>query len=170
MTVNGSIKFTFHPAAPIVDEETNAKFADAFIEMLEIISGAKDKQSYDRPLDLLPKGLVVKSAAVLGTASLLTHAGAYVSFFQSVMEMKAKANPEDFWPALDFWIFFAVGHAILQPILWISDVLHGSPGPLLGGLVPATFVVGNIIVIGAVSFSKEVRVCFIVRLSLGTLL
>jgi hypothetical protein len=157
MTVNGEIKFTFHPAAPIVDEGTNAKFADSFVELLEIIAGVKDVPSSDSPLDLLPNGFLIKSVAALGTASLLTHAGAYASFFQSVMEMKAKATPEDFWSALDFWIFFAVGHAILEPVLWISDVLHGSPGPMVGGLVPVTFLLGNILAIGAVSFSKEVR-------------
>ena len=43
--------------------------------------------------------------------------------------MKQNADSSEFWPALNFWIFFAVGHPILQPILWISDVLHGTPGP-----------------------------------------
>jgi len=28
---------TFHPAMPIVTEETNAKFADAFVELIETI-------------------------------------------------------------------------------------------------------------------------------------
>lgn len=157
MSVNDEIKFTFHPAAPIVDEETNAKFADSFIEMLEIVSGVKDVPASDSPLDPLPKGFLTKSAAAIGFVSLLTHAGAYASFFHSVMEMKAAAAPEDFWSAMNFWIFFAVGHVILEPILWISDVLHGSPGPMVGGLVPATFILGNVVAIGAVSFSKEVR-------------
>ena len=157
MTVNDEIKFTFHPAAPIVNEETNAKFADSLIEMLEIVSGVKDVPASDSLLDSLPKGFLTKSAAAIGSVSLLTHAGAYTSFFRSVMEMKASATPEDFWSAMNFWIFFAVGHVILEPILWISDVLHGSPGPMVGGLVPATFILGNVVAIGAVSFSKEVR-------------
>ena len=71
--------------------------------------------------------------------------------------MKAQASPEDFGAALNFWIFFAVGHPILQPILWISDVLHGSPGPMVGGLVPLTFIAGNVAVLTALASSKELR-------------
>jgi hypothetical protein len=66
-------------------------------------------------------------------------------------------NPQDFWDAINFWIFFAVGHPLLQPILWISDVLHGSPGELVGGLVPVSFLAANILFIGATALSKEVR-------------
>lgn len=160
MTVDGEIKFTFHPAAPIVEEETNKKFADALVELLEVVSGTKDvpiEESND-PLEILPKDALAKAVAAIGFASLLTHAGGYFRFFQSVMEMKNNVDPTDFWPALNFWIFFAVGHPILQPILWISDVLHGSPGPMVGGLVPITFLLGNIIAIGAFTFSKEVRI------------
>ena len=58
------------------------------------------------------------------------------------MEMKQNADSSEFWPALNFWIFFAVRHPILQPILWISDVLHGTPGPKVLGdsLVPILFL------------------------------
>ena len=66
-------------------------------------------------------------------------------------------NPQDFWDEINFWIFFAVGHPILQPILWISDVLHGSPGQMVGGLVPVSFLAANILFIGATALSKEVR-------------
>ena len=66
-------------------------------------------------------------------------------------------NPQDFWDAFNFWIFFAVGHPLLQPILWISDVLHGSPGPIVFDLVPASFLMANILFIGATAWSKEVR-------------
>jgi len=157
MTINGEIKFTFHPAYPIVDDETNAKFADALIELLEIIAGTKDVPTTDNVFDLIPKGSLTKAVAALGSLSLLSHASGYISFFQSVLEMKANAAPEEFWPALNFWIFFAVGHPILQPILWISDVLHGSPGPSVGGLVPITFILGNVVAIAAATFSKEIR-------------
>jgi len=163
MTVNGEIKFTFHPAAPIVDEETNTRFADALIEMLEIVAGVKDVPASESPLDKLPNGFLTKSVATIGAISLLSHVGSYASFFHSVMEMKAAVAPTDFWSAMNFWIFFAVGHVILEPVLWISDVLHGSPGPMVGGLVPATFLLGNIIAIGAVSYSKEVIECSVVH-------
>lgn len=68
----------------------------------------------------------------------------------------------DFWDAFNFWIFFAVGHPLLQPILWISDVLHGSPGPMVFDLVPATFLMANILFIGAAAWSKEVSYFLIV--------
>jgi len=156
ITVDGEIKFTFHPASPIVDAETNEDFADAFVELLEVVGGTKDVVASENPLDAVPKGTLVKAAAALGTASLLTHAGGYLAFFQSVMEMKSNVDPADFWPALNFWIFFAVGHPILQPILWISDVLHGTPGPMVGGLVPIIFIAANVVAIAAVSFSTQV--------------
>jgi hypothetical protein len=32
------MKLTFHPAMPIVSEETNAQFADAFVELIKTVS------------------------------------------------------------------------------------------------------------------------------------
>jgi hypothetical protein len=161
VTVNGELKFTFHPASPIVSQETNEKFADALIELLAVAAGAKDVQveadGLSNPLDLVPENSLVLATAAVGTAALLTHTNGYIQFFQSVMEMKSNVEPADFWPALNFWIFFAVGHPILQPILWISDVLHGSPGPLIGDLVPVTFLLGNVIALAAFTYSKEIR-------------
>jgi hypothetical protein len=165
MTVGGEMKFTFHPAAPIIDDQTNEQFADALVELLQIVAGVKEVAVEDNsselgnPLSILPKNALVLTTAVVGTAALLTHAGAYADFFGKVMEMKQNIeDPVDFWAALNFWIFFAVGHPILQPILWISDVLHGSPGPMVGDLVPATFLAGNVIAIGIFALSKEVSI------------
>jgi hypothetical protein len=163
MTVDGSLKFTFNPVTPIVSEATNEKFADAFIALLETVSSppAVATQSSDaKPWEnvSLPKGILTKATLALGLLAVSTHANAFSSFIQSVLEMKANvANPEDFWAALNFWIFFAVGHPLLQPILSISDVLHGSPGPLIAGLVPLTFLLGNVVVLTAIAVSSEVR-------------
>ena len=98
-------------------------------------------------------------AAVAGTLAIASHAGAYADFFQYVMEMKQNADSSEFWPALNFWIFFVVGHPILQPILWISDVLQGTPGPKVLGdsLVPVLFLVGNALFIGAFAASQQIR-------------
>lgn len=157
LTVNGEMKLTFHPAAPLVDEATNGQFADSLLELLETVAGTRDVPMSDSPLDALPEGLLVKATTLIGSAALLSHAPGYLSFFESVLQMKNSVEPADFWPALNFWIFFAVGHPILQPILWISDVLHASPGPMVAGLVPLTFIAGNAIAIAAVSFSNQVR-------------
>ena len=161
MTVNDEIKFTFHPAYPIVNEETNKQFADALIELLEVVAGTKDVPTSENLLDLVPKGSLVKTVAVVGAASLLSHAGGYLAFFQKVLEMRSHTDPAEFWPALNFWIFFAVGHPILQPILWISDVLHGSPGPMVGNLVPISFILANVVAIASIAFSKEVSPEFV---------
>jgi len=165
MTINGELHFTFNPVTPIVSPETNQQFADAFVELLEtvvsdnVVEHVEDNKGGLFPF--LPQHALTTATAVVGLAAVLSHAGAWAEFFGSVSEMKANiADPADFWAALNFWIFFAVGHPILQPILAISDVLHGSPGPMAGGLVPASFILGNIIVIAAVTLSKEVRLYY----------
>lgn len=161
MTVGGEMKCTFHPAAPVVNDETNMKFADAFMEALEVVAGTKQvkiSEGWSNHFAALPKNILVTTAAVIGAGAVAMHASGFANFYSSVMEMKANIeDPADFWAALNFWIFFAVGHPILQPILWISDVLHGSPGPKIADLVPYTFIAGNAVAIAAVVKSKEIR-------------
>lgn len=158
MTVGGEMKCTFHPASPVVNEQTNAKFADAFIETLEIVAGTKEVPISDFEVPSIPKNLLPAITALVGGAAVLSHADGFGTFYNSIMEMRANIdNPDDFWGALNFWIFFAVGHPILQPILWISDVLHGSPGPKIADLVPYTFLAGNIVAIATIAISKEIR-------------
>ena len=156
LTINGEMQFTFHPAAPIVSSEVNEAFADSFIQTLKegTASASKDKVSSALKASVGP---ILALSAIFGSVAI--HGDAWVDFIQNIMIMKENASPEDFSAALNFWIFFAVGHPILQPILWISDVLHGSPGPLVGGLVPLSFLIGNVVVLGLLSFSKEVCVC-----------
>jgi hypothetical protein len=137
------------------------EFADAFMEALEVVAGTKQveiSKGSDSPLAALPENILVTTAAVIGAGAVAMHAGGFANFYSSVMEMKANIeDPADFSAALNFWIFFAVGHPILQPILWISDVLHGSPGPKIADLVPYTFIAGNAVAIAAVVKSKEIR-------------
>lgn len=107
---------------------------------------------------LFPENFLVLLTAIIGFGAVAFHVNDYATFFRSLSEMKANiADPTDFWPAVNFWIFFAVSHAILQPIFWISEILHASPGPKIADLIPVSFLIGNAVVIGAVSFSKEVR-------------
>ena len=166
MSIGEEMRFTFHPAAPIINDETNEQFADALIDLLEIVSGIKkvevdESEDSSNPLNVIPENSLALAAAAIGTAAVLSHAPAYVDFYNSIMQMKQNvADPADFGAALNFWIFFAVGHPILQPILWISDVLHGSPGPMVADLVPVTFLAGNVVAIAAFALSKEVRYCF----------
>jgi len=149
---------------PIVSKETNAKFADSFMELLEIVAGAKEPEPSNNSIEDttnsfgLPPNTFVLLASVYGLFAVVSHANGWSNFFGSVMQMKESiTDAADFWPALNFWIFFAVAHPILQPILWISDVLHGTPGPKIAGLIPIGFLLGNIAAIRAITFSKEIR-------------
>jgi hypothetical protein len=166
MTVNGQLQLTFNPVDPIISDEISSNFADAFVEVLqtisgEIMKGAIIQEEEDNLLSKLPTNALPLLASVIGSIAVASHGGAWIQFFNSVMEMKANiADPADFWAALNFWIFFAVGHPLLPPVLWISDVLHGSPGPKLADIVPITFLAGNAIAIGAIALSKEVRVSY----------
>jgi len=165
MTMNDRLHCTFHPAMPIVSEATNSEVADSFVELLEVIAGTKiiqsdaaDSSSLAESSFSLLKKIPVAAASLYGIYGIVSHAGAWGNFFHAVLEMKETvSNPTDFWAALNFWIFFAVGHPLLQPILWISDVLHGTPGPKVADLVPILFLLGNAVVIAAVSASKEIR-------------
>lgn len=156
---------TFHPASPVVSEETNTNFADAFMDVLETVAGVKgepsaEEKGFTNPLSQLPENTLAGVTALIGAAAVASHASAWQQFFQSLTQMRENVqDPEQFWAALNFWIFFAVGHPILQPILWISDVLHGSPGPMIGNLVPVTFIAGNVLAIAAFTSSKEVSCC-----------
>jgi hypothetical protein len=168
LTVNGELQLTFNPVEPIISKEVSSSFADAFVELLETISGVEttkartitQEQEAESNLSLrLPKNLLSLSVAIIGSIAVASHGGAWIQFFKSVLEMKANIeDPADFSAALNFWIFFAAGHPLLPPILWISDVLHGSPGPKIADIVPISFVVGNAIAIGAITLSKEVCV------------
>jgi len=162
MTVGGSMKLTFHPASPIVSEETNSKFADAFVDLLEKMADGEgddgESATSGGMFSNVPEGSLSLAAAALGVVGVAVHAGAWSEFFSNLATMKENVqNPQDFWDAFNFWVFFAVGHPLLQPILWISDVLHGSPGPMVFDLVPATFLMANILFIGATAWSKEFR-------------
>ena len=131
LTMNGELQCTFHPAMPIVSDEANTQFANSFIELLEVISSST--VPVERNV-LLPSNILSLAATAFGVGGVGFHFNAWSNFYQSVMQMKESVtDPADFWAALNFWIFFAVGHPILQPILWISDVLHWTPGPKASG-------------------------------------
>ena len=162
MTVNGEMKFTFHPASPIVSDGVNDEFATAFMDMLRIVAETKLQGSDDddsTPFSngtVLPTNSLSVAAFASGAYGIGIHSNAWQQFFSSIQLMKDSASVEDFWAAVNFWIFFAVGHPLLQPILWISDVLHGSPGPKIADLVPATFLLANVVAIYLISSFKEV--------------
>jgi hypothetical protein len=118
---------------------------------------AVEDNALDIAVTSLKNNIFSTAAAGAGMYGLAIHWDAWLQFFSSLMSMKENsANPQDFWDALNFWIFFAVAHPILQPVLWLSEVLHGSPGPMVAGLVPVTFLLANVVFIGATVISKPV--------------
>ena len=50
-------------------------------------------------------------------------------------------------------------HPLLKPAIWIGEVLHSSPGPSIefngGDFMPASFLLGNVAVIGLLTFKKR---------------
>ena len=113
--------------------------------------GGGDEKLSKRLLKALPV-----AAAAYGVYGVLAHYGSWSDFFENLQAMKLGSSPEDYKDALNFWIFFAVAHPLLQPVLWISEVMHGSIGPKVGDLVPVSFLLGNVGAIWALSRFKEV--------------
>lgn len=104
-------------------------------------------------LDALPK---VALAGLVG--STLLHAPAFANFAAQWKAIgDAGITGDEFWAPLKFWILFAVAHPVLQPAIWIGEVLHGSPGPQIADVMPITFILGNVAVIGALSTFAELR-------------
>jgi hypothetical protein len=158
LTINDEAKLTFHPVSPIVSRETSNQFADDFVALVEKVATDSSNEGIGAASKFLKTNGLVLATTAVGAFSMSLHSAAWTQFYNTVMEMKANmADPADFSATLNFWIFFAVGHPILQPILWISDVLHGSPGPRLADLVPFTFIAANLLFIGATLVSKQLR-------------
>jgi hypothetical protein len=134
--LESSNAFVLKPAASIHPNQRRACPVVVFLETkkteeqveelgLEYVDQGGNKQDPTPPNDeekdkpLIPENSLVLTAAVLGALAVGLHAGDYAAFFDSLSQMKANvADPADFWPAVNFWIFFAVAHAILQPIFW----------------------------------------------------
>jgi len=99
--------------------------------------------------------------AVAAVGTLATAARYYPTFATFVGQWQSIADAgvsgDDFWAPLQFWTFFAAMHPLLQPVLWISEVLHGSPGPKIAELVPYSFLLGNVVVIGLLARSAAAR-------------
>ena len=86
ITVDGSMKLTFHPASPIVSEETNAEFADAYVDLLEKVTKITSR-NFTSNINL-PSNLLTFAAAALGVGGVAIHAGAWSEFFSNLAIMK----------------------------------------------------------------------------------
>ena len=105
-----------------------------------------------------PDNWPVLAAAVGAAVTTAVHAPAFASFAQQWQQISAAGvTGDDFSAPLLFWTFFALMHPLLQPAIAIGEVLHGSPGPMLGDIVPISFLVGNVVVLGALARFKQLR-------------
>ena len=102
------------------------------------------------PRSALFVAVIVGSVAIHGGRRRLDQV------FSDLSVMKVNASPEDFSAALNIWIFFA-RFPVLQPVLWISKVLHGSPWPRVAGFVPVTFLPSNVVTIAAIASSPTLH-------------
>ena len=98
----------------------------------------------------------VAAVGTLGATAL--HAPAFLNFASQWQAIRdAGVTGDELWAPFKFWLLFAVAHPLLQPALWISEVLHASPGPQIGEILPISFVVGNVVVLWLLSKSGEAR-------------
>ena len=98
----------------------------------------------------------IAAAGAVGTIAL--HYPTFEGFYNQWQEIGAAGvTGDDFWAPLNFWAFFAAMHPLLQPAIWIGEVLHGSPGPQLGDVMPYSFIAGNVVVIGLLLTFAELR-------------
>ena len=110
--------------------------------------------------DVLDTVLGVLLPLGAGAAAYALHAPAFSEFaaqWQAISD--SGVSGDDFTAPLTFWLFFAVMHPLLQPAIWISEVLHTSPGQpeYMLGLLPASFVVGNVVVLAALALLPKLR-------------
>ena len=128
--------------------------AAARVSPVKLAAEAPDETDESQPaLEALPK--VALAGLVLTT---LFHAPAFAQFADQWQQIGAAGiQGDDFWAPLQFWAFFAAMHPLLQPAIWIGEVLHGSPGPQIADVMPITFLLGNVAVIGALQVVAELR-------------
>ena len=110
--------------------------------------------------DVLDTVLGVLLPLGAGAAAYALHAPAFSEFaaqWQAISD--SGVSGDDFTAPLTFWLFFAVMHPLLQPAIWISEVLHTSPGQpeYMLGLLPASFVAGNVVVLAALALLPKLR-------------
>jgi len=75
------------------------------------------------------------------------HAPAFARLASQWAAVSSEVGGDSFWAPAQFWAFFAAMHPLLKPAVWIGEVLHSSPGPQLGELLPVSFLAANAVVI-----------------------
>lgn len=134
ITVNGGINFISHG----LEEERRV------FECIEGVREGKEVKCYVGRPENTAFNVVPKLTGLYAAFTAITYSPTFYAFYKNIEQIKSNSSPQDANDAINFWIFFAVAHPILQPILWISEVMHGSPGPRVAGLIPLSFILFNV--------------------------
>lgn len=111
-----------------------------------------------KPVGTPSPNFPVLAATAFTVLTTAYHAPAFAQFISQWQAIAAAGvEGDDLTAPLSFWTFFAVTHPLMKPAVAIGEVLHSSPGPVLGDIVPASFVLLNLIVIVALSLSPQVH-------------
>ncbi|KAL1522140.1 hypothetical protein AB1Y20_021780, partial [Prymnesium parvum] len=96
-------------------------------------------------------------AAAATALAAASHLPAFVHFASQWRQIAAAGVAGDAFTApLSFWSFFALAHAALPPAIAVGELLHGAPGPLIG-LFPVSFLLLNLVALGALAASSQLR-------------
>ena len=88
---------------------------------------------------------------------LITHASAFQTLAQNLnLVLTSGATGDQLWAPIQFWFFFAALHPILQPAIAIGELLHASPGPLIG-IIPASFIAVNVAALTLLAVKSRLR-------------
>ncbi|KAG8466481.1 hypothetical protein KFE25_002237 [Diacronema lutheri] len=160
-TVGGRLFLTLNAPDPLVGAAERARAADRMASLVRALGAAETAGAAadgGGGIGARARGALGGTALALACAALaLPHAGAWAEWAGAWRRVLDGGAMDADWAPLKFWAFFAAMHPLLQPALWISEVLHASPGPLLGGLVPASFALLNGAALALLARSERAR-------------
>lgn len=160
LTVDGALHLTLNAADPLVPAAERAACADRLLAVLRAL-GSEELAAAAREGGAGGAASVAANVALAGACAALAlpNLGAWGPLVDGWQRIWAAGAMDADLAPIKFWAFFAAMHPLLKPALWISEVLHSGawPGPLLGGLVPASFALANVGVLGALGASARLR-------------
>jgi hypothetical protein len=121
----------------------------------DVAAKESHSQNEESPLWALPSSGAF--AVLTISSSILLHADAWSHLVSNLVEMREHSTFEEFSSAFAFWGFAVLIHPILEPIFWISEVLHASIGPKILGLIPLSFGFGSAAILYAIASFGNLR-------------
>lgn len=144
-TVDGRLHVTLNAPEPLVTPEQRDRAVDVF----STVVGGTLPTGRGR----LGRATALAAAAALVAAPVAVTFPAWANLVRSFGAIWAAGAMDADLAPLKFWTLFAVAHPLLQPALWVSELLH-SPvwvGPVAFGLVPVSFIAASVAAASAVT-------------------